>query len=153
MKAPDILILDEATSALDAESESLVNQALASLLASNNTTISIAHRLSTIKRSDLIICIGSDGRVAETGTYRDLVARPDGVFSKLMEWQLSGTEQPPRATHGPTVTEEEELAYRVDENEDEHEGDGAVEQEAEKTRGENVTKSEVVIERVKDQGA
>ncbi|KIX05886.1 uncharacterized protein Z518_03859 [Rhinocladiella mackenziei CBS 650.93] len=88
VKQPDILILDEATSALDAESETLVNQALASLLQGSNTTISIAHRLSTIKRSDTIICLGSDGRVAEMGSYKELSSRPDGAFSKLMEWQM-----------------------------------------------------------------
>jgi len=70
LKNPDILILDEATSALDAESETLVNQALGALLRGNNTTISIAHRLSTIKRSDHIIVISADGRVAEEGSYR-----------------------------------------------------------------------------------
>ncbi|KAI9726973.1 MAG: ATP-binding cassette permease mdl1 [Chrysothrix sp. TS-e1954] len=93
LKTPDILILDEATSALDAESETLVNQALAKLLRGNNTTISIAHRLSTIQRSDLIVCIGTDGRVAETGTYRELSRKEDGAFRKLMEWQMSGGEQ------------------------------------------------------------
>ena len=93
IKEPDILILDEATSALDAESETLVNEALATLLRASNTTISIAHRLSTIKRSDTIICLGSDGRVAEMGTYRALSANPDGAFSKLMEWQMSGGEE------------------------------------------------------------
>ncbi|KAG9632226.1 hypothetical protein KCV04_g9491, partial [Aureobasidium melanogenum] len=92
LKNPDILILDEATSALDAESETLVNQALNSLLAGNNTTISIAHRLSTIKRSDMIICIGNDGKVAETGTYKELSKKKEGAFSKLMEWQMSGNE-------------------------------------------------------------
>jgi putative ABC transport system ATP-binding protein len=92
VKEPDILILDEATSALDAESETLVNEALASLLRGSNTTISIAHRLSTIKRSDTIICLGSDGRVAEMGSYKDLSSRPDGAFTKLMEWQMSGGE-------------------------------------------------------------
>lgn len=92
VKDPDILILDEATSALDAESETLVNEALATLLRGSNTTISIAHRLSTIKRSDTIICLGSDGRVAEMGPYRELSRRPDGAFTKLMEWQMSGGE-------------------------------------------------------------
>jgi putative ABC transport system ATP-binding protein len=92
VKSPDILILDEATSALDAESETLVNEALAQLLKGSNTTISIAHRLSTIKRSDTIICLGSDGRVAEMGSYKDLSNRPDGAFTKLMEWQMSGGE-------------------------------------------------------------
>lgn len=94
VKEPDILILDEATSALDAESETLVNEALASLLKGSNTTISIAHRLSTIKRSDTVICLSSDGRVAEMGTYKDLSSRPDGAFTKLMEWQMSGGEAP-----------------------------------------------------------
>merc|ERR1712000_132014 len=92
VKDPDILILDEATSALEAES--LVNEALAALLRGSNTTISIAHRLSTIKRSDTIICLGNDGRVAEMGSYKDLSSRRDGAFTKLMEWQMSGGEAP-----------------------------------------------------------
>ena len=90
LKKPDIMILDEATSALDAESETMVNQALQRVLLRNITTISIAHRLSTIQRSDRIICIGSDGRVAQTGTYTELAADRDGAFSRLMEWQLNG---------------------------------------------------------------
>ncbi|KAL4869102.1 hypothetical protein BDV12DRAFT_168599 [Aspergillus spectabilis] len=95
IKDPDILILDEATSALDAESETLVNSALAALLRGNNTTISIAHRLSTIKRSDSIIVLGPDGKVAEQGTYEELSSRPEGAFTKLMEWQLSGGDSKP----------------------------------------------------------
>jgi putative ABC transport system ATP-binding protein len=90
------LILDEATSALDAESETLVNSALAALLRGNNTTISIAHRLSTIKRSDTIIVLGNDGKVAEQGSYEQLSSH-DGAFSKLMEWQMSGGETKPPA--------------------------------------------------------
>lgn len=92
IKQPDILILDEATSALDAESETLVNEALGTLLRSNNTTISIAHRLSTIARSDIIICIGGDGRIAEIGSYKELSANEEGAFFKLMKWQMSGGE-------------------------------------------------------------
>ncbi|KKK22667.1 ABC multidrug transporter Mdr2 [Aspergillus rambellii] len=107
IKNPDILILDEATSALDAESETLVNSALAALLRGNNTTISIAHRLSTIKRSDSIIVLGPDGKVAEQGTYEELSARPDGAFTKLMEWQLNGGEsQPPVSPSVNSVVEE-----------------------------------------------
>ncbi|CAG8974166.1 hypothetical protein HYALB_00013603 [Hymenoscyphus albidus] len=90
LKNPDILILDEATSALDAESETLVNSALAALLRGHNTTISIAHRLSTIMRSDRIIVLGSNGRVAEQGTYAALSSNPNSEFTKLMEWQMSG---------------------------------------------------------------
>ncbi|KAF2397972.1 ABC multidrug transporter Mdr2 [Trichodelitschia bisporula] len=132
LKNPDILILDEATSALDAESETLVNEALGALLRGNNTTISIAHRLSTIKRSDRIIVIGTDGRVAEEGSYAELSARPEGAFTKLMEWQMSGEGgEGPISRAGPRPTEEEEIEYDLEEGEEEGEA-GAVEREAEK---------------------
>ena len=75
---------------MDAESETLVNSALSALLKGNNTTISIAHRLSTIKRSDTVIVLSADGQVAEQGSYSDLSTNPDGAFTKLMEWQMSG---------------------------------------------------------------
>ncbi|KOS17363.1 ATP-dependent permease MDL1 [Escovopsis weberi] len=111
LKDPDILILDEATSALDAESETLVNEALAMLLDGHNTTISIAHRLSTIKRSDQIIVLNKEGRVAEIGSYAELVADPESAFSKLMEWQMSGGEIPEskKASAGAYITEAEEI--------------------------------------------
>lgn len=125
VKEPDILILDEATSALDAESETLVNEALTTLLRGNNTTISIAHRLSTIKRSDTIICLGTDGRVAEMGSYKELSSRPEGAFSKLMEWQMSGGDttnersQQAQARNNPTPTEKEEIEYKLQSGEGE----------------------------------
>lgn len=111
IKDPDILILDEATSALDAESETLVNEALASLLRGRSTTISIAHRLSTIKRSDQIIVLNNEGKVAEIGSYTKLASDPESAFSKLMEWQMSGGEVPEkRSEHvGPHITEAEEM--------------------------------------------
>lgn len=77
---------------MDAESETLVNSALSALLKGNNTTISIAHRLSTIKRSDTVIVLSADGQVAEQGSYSELSKNPDGAFTKLMEWQMSGGE-------------------------------------------------------------
>jgi putative ABC transport system ATP-binding protein len=111
IKEPDILILDEATSALDAESETLVNSALAALLRGNNTTISIAHRLSTIKRSDTIIVLGPNGTVAEQGSYEELSSRPDGAFTKLMEWQMSGGDQLPSP---PTRAVPPEELYKLE---------------------------------------
>jgi putative ABC transport system ATP-binding protein len=119
IKKPDILILDEATSALDAESETLVNQALNKLLQENNTTISIAHRLSTIKRSDRIICIDANGRVAEEGTYEQLSSNPEGAFNKLMEWQMSGGDVPTKDVKSPKPTEEEEIERELDEEKEE----------------------------------
>ena len=152
MKNPDILILDEATSALDAESETLVNQALSTLLAGNNTTISIAHRLSTIKRSDTIICIDNYGKVAETGTFEELSQKEEGPFKKLMEWQMSGNETRKPHAFSPELTEEEELEYNLLERAEETEGQEMVEEEGSKVRGEAMTKGEAVVEKVKPTG-
>ena len=135
LKDPDILILDEATSALDAESETLVNEALAKLLRGHNTTISIAHRLSTIKRSDQIIVLNNEGKVAEIGSYTQLAADPDSAFSKLMEWQMSGGDIPEkRSTESRAhITEAEELEQeevrRLDEDEDPEEEESTLKAE------------------------
>nr|CAD90041.1 putative ATP-binding cassette transporter protein [Paracoccidioides brasiliensis] len=120
IKNPDILILDEATSALDAESETLVNSALAALLRGNNTTISIAHRLSTIKRSDTIIVLSGDGHVAEQGSYQELSARPDGAFTKLMEWQMSSEGGAVQSVVRGPPSEKEELQQMLQEGEEDY---------------------------------
>src|ERR1044072_1392518 len=67
-----VLVLDEATSALDAESERLVQKALANLTR-GRTTIVIAHRLSTVRRADLIVVI-ERARSVETGRHAQLLA-------------------------------------------------------------------------------
>jgi subfamily B ATP-binding cassette protein MsbA len=84
LKNPSILILDEATSALDTESERLVQDALERLM-SNRTSLVIAHRLSTIRNADLI-CVFHEGRIVETGTHNDLIAK-GGIYSKLHSLQ------------------------------------------------------------------
>ncbi|OZJ02155.1 hypothetical protein BZG36_04638 [Bifiguratus adelaidae] len=85
LKDPTILILDEATSALDAESEALVQDALETLMR-GRTVFTIAHRMSTIRSADVIACL-DQGRVAEMGTYEELMKKEEGVFKKLMEHQ------------------------------------------------------------------
>lgn len=84
-----VLILDEATSALDGESEALVQKALANLM-TNRTSVVIAHRLSTVRRANKI-CVMSGGRLIETGTHRELLAR-DGYYRRLYELQFAEEE-------------------------------------------------------------
>jgi len=93
LKNSPILILDEATSSLDAESELLVQDALANLMR-NRTSFVIAHRLSTVRRADAIVAL-EKGRVAEIGRHEELLAKPAGVYAKLYALQLFGTEQRP----------------------------------------------------------
>ncbi len=85
-----VLILDEATSALDAESEQLVQRAIANLVR-DRTTIVIAHRLSTVRRADNIVVMEA-GRIIEQGTHKDLLAR-GGQYQKLYEMQFADEEE------------------------------------------------------------
>jgi len=85
---PRILILDEATSSLDSESETLIQQGLAALVA-GRTTFVIAHRLSTIRSSDQILVL-EGGLIVERGTHKELLAH-SGRYFELYTRQ-AGTE-------------------------------------------------------------
>ncbi len=87
LKNPPILILDEATSDLDAESEFLVQQALAELMR-GRTVLVIAHRLATVRNAHRIVVI-HDGRIAEAGPHDALLAR-DGLYRRLYALQMEG---------------------------------------------------------------
>ena len=82
---PKILILDEATSALDTATERLVQEALDRAM-ENRTTLAIAHRLSTIMNADVIFGL-EDGRLVESGTHHELLAR-GGLYAHLYKEQF-----------------------------------------------------------------
>jgi len=86
LKNAPILVLDEATSALDAESERLVQDALANLM-KGRTAFVIAHRLSTIRRADAIVVL-ERGRVVEVGRHDELLVKPTGTYAMLYQMQL-----------------------------------------------------------------
>ena len=86
LKDAPVLILDEATSALDSESERHVQAALETLM-QGRTTLIIAHRLSTIENADRIVAL-DQGRIAEIGTHRELLAR-NGIYAKLYRIQYA----------------------------------------------------------------
>ena len=85
LKKPAIVIFDEATSALDTASESLIQKTIEQLM-KEPTSILIAHRLSTVIGADKILVM-KEGRIAEQGTHRSLLAKK-GEYRQLWDEQL-----------------------------------------------------------------
>jgi ABC-type multidrug transport system fused ATPase/permease subunit len=87
LKNAPILVLDEATSSLDSESESLIQDALKTLM-KGKTVIVIAHRLSTIMNMDRIVVMDG-GSIVDQGTHAELLTK-DGLYQKLWSIQAGG---------------------------------------------------------------
>ncbi len=79
---PSVLFLDEATSALDNLSQ---HRVLDSISHMNCTVLMVAHRLSTVIDCDRIVAL-KDGRIAEEGTYQELMEM-NGYFAELVKKQ------------------------------------------------------------------
>ena len=99
LKEPRILIFDEATSALDSKSEKAI-QAELDRIARGHTTLVIAHRLSTVMDAHRILVM-DHGRIAESGTHRELLARR-GSYAQM--WSLQQQEDAQRARQPEIAT-------------------------------------------------
>ena len=95
LKNPPILILDEATSAVDNETEAAIQRSLDKLV-QGRTSILIAHRLSTVRQAHRIHVMEA-GRIAESGTHDELVAR-GGLYAALWRLQTGQREPAPDGT-------------------------------------------------------
>jgi ATP-binding cassette subfamily B protein len=87
---PEIFVMDEATSSVDTETEQQIQTGIAEVLKGRISFV-IAHRLSTIRRADRILVI-HDGRIAECGTHRELIAA-GGEYYQLYTHQFSEERQ------------------------------------------------------------
>jgi subfamily B ATP-binding cassette protein MsbA len=96
MKDAPILTLDEATSALDAESESLVQAALANLM-QGRTVLVIAHRLGTIRRANRIAVL-EDGRITAVGAHEELL-NLSSTYQRLYQLQFMEVPEPQAPYH------------------------------------------------------
>jgi NHLM bacteriocin system ABC transporter ATP-binding protein len=83
VRHPRLLFFDEATSALDNRTQALVGKSIDGL---NSTRLVVAHRLSTIRAANRILVMEA-GRIVESGTYHELMAR-GGTFVHLARRQL-----------------------------------------------------------------
>ncbi len=84
LKDAPIILLDEATASLDPENEVLIQKAIARLV-EGKTVIMIAHRLRTVADADQILVL-EDGRLAESGTHKELMEKK-GLYQKLYSIQ------------------------------------------------------------------
>ena len=89
---PNVLVLDEATSALDSVNEEQILTAV-ERLRGRVTIVLISHRLATLRNADAIYVMDA-GEIVESGSWRELAARPGGRFESLLSKQrLDGDPQ------------------------------------------------------------
>ena len=87
LKKPKILILDDSTSAVDTRTDALIRAGFRSYIP-ETTKLIIAQRVSSVQDADMIVVL-ENGRVADTGTHQELLARC-GIYREVYESQTKG---------------------------------------------------------------
>ena len=90
LKDAPIILLDEASASLDVENETIIQEALSRLIR-NKTVLVIAHRMRTVSGADKIVVL-SDGRIAEEGSPKDLLAQEGSTFHRMAQVQTASAE-------------------------------------------------------------
>ena len=90
LKDAPIILLDEASASLDVENETVIQEALSRLIR-NKTVLVIAHRMRTVSGADKIVVL-SDGRIAEEGSPKDLLAQEGSTFHRMAQVQTASAE-------------------------------------------------------------
>ncbi len=85
IRKPTILILDDSTSAVDVETESSIQDALATLM-KGRTSFVVAQRISTVLNADKILVL-DDGRLVAEGTHQSLI-HSSPIYCQIYESQL-----------------------------------------------------------------
>ena len=87
---PRLLILDDSLSSVDAGTERVILAQLAEVLR-DRTALLISHRVAAVENAQQIVVL-DDGKVAEKGTHRELLAA-GGLYAELYRSQLESVVQ------------------------------------------------------------
>ena len=90
LKDAPIILLDEASASLDVENETAIQEALSRLI-HDKTVMVIAHRMRTVSGADRVVVL-SDGKVAEEGSPKELLDKPNSIFRHMAELQGASAE-------------------------------------------------------------
>jgi ATP-binding cassette subfamily B protein len=88
---PPVLILDDPTASVDARTENEIVSALRGAM-TGRTTFVVSSRLSLLRRADLILVL-QDGRLAQSGTHKELAHRP-GPYHETALLQIMDLGEP-----------------------------------------------------------
>ncbi len=90
LKNAPVMVFDDSLSAVDSETDAKIRAALKERMA-EATVILISHRVTSLMQADRILVLDG-GRVADTGTHAELIARP-GIYKEIYDIQMSSDDR------------------------------------------------------------